>query len=25
VRTWKRDQQEPADYKIQVVHRTETQ
>ena len=25
VRTWKRDQQEPADYRIQVVHRTETQ
>ena len=25
VRTWKRDQQEPADYQIQVVHRTETQ
>jgi Na+-transporting NADH:ubiquinone oxidoreductase subunit D len=25
VRTWKRDQQEQADYKIQVVHRTETQ
>jgi len=25
VRTWKRDQQEPADYTIQVVHRTETQ
>ena len=25
VRTWKHDQQEPADYKIQVVHRTETQ
>ena len=25
VRTWKQDQQEPADYTIQVVHRTETQ
>jgi Na+-transporting NADH:ubiquinone oxidoreductase subunit D len=25
VRTWKRDQQEQADYRIQVVHRTETQ
>ena len=25
VRTWKHDQQEQADYKIQVVHRTETQ
>jgi Na+-transporting NADH:ubiquinone oxidoreductase subunit D len=25
VRTWKRDQQEAADYRIQVVHRTETQ
>ena len=25
VRTWKHDQQEQSDYKIQVVHRTETQ
>ena len=25
VRTWKHDQQEAADYRIQVVHRTETQ
>lgn len=25
VRTWKHDQQEQADYRIQVVHRTETQ
>jgi len=25
VRTWKRDQQEAADYRIHVVHRTETQ
>jgi Na+-transporting NADH:ubiquinone oxidoreductase subunit D len=25
VRTWKRDQQEQSDFKIQVVHRTETQ
>jgi Na+-transporting NADH:ubiquinone oxidoreductase subunit D len=25
VRTWKHDQQEEADYRIQVVHRTETQ